>query len=195
VHQVLGDAITVLVPLRKELLCERAVALAGPVPRGLEHTLRSLGARTETLPGGAADEAALEAWAQERAPLRGLVYDAAAAFGGGGEAAIQAALEQAWVAVRAVAVGALIDGEQGGKIVVVAPRAGAGALVLAAAAALENLARTLSVEWARYAITATAVVPGPEATEQQLAELVCFLISPAGDYFSGCRFDLGGSPW
>ena len=67
----------------------------------------------------------------------------------------------------------------------------AQAFAQASRAALENLARTLSVEWARYGITATAITPGAATTDEQLAELVCFLVSPAGDYFSGCRFSLG----
>ena len=61
-------------------------------------------------------------------------------------------------------------------------------------AGLENLARTLSVEWARYGITAVAITPGTSTTDAELAELVCFLASPAGGYFSGCRFDLGSVP-
>jgi NAD(P)-dependent dehydrogenase (short-subunit alcohol dehydrogenase family) len=61
-------------------------------------------------------------------------------------------------------------------------------------AALENLARTLSVEWARYGITAVALWPGADTTDAELAELACFLISPAGGYFSGCRFELSGAP-
>jgi hypothetical protein len=73
---------------------------------------------------------------------------------------------------------------------VVAPCPDAGAFADAARAALENLTRTLSVEWARYEITATTVAPGATTTDDQIAELVCFLVSPAGDYFSGCRFSL-----
>jgi NAD(P)-dependent dehydrogenase (short-subunit alcohol dehydrogenase family) len=73
----------------------------------------------------------------------------------------------------------------------IAPRPDAGAFAGAARAALENLARTLSVEWARYGITATAITPGKATTDDQIAQLVCFLVSPAGDYFSGCRFSLG----
>lgn len=186
-------------PLRVDLLKERALVLAGPAPAVLRDALVALGARAEVLPEHRTGEDELEAWARERAPMHGLVYDAAPAFARGGEATLQAAVEQAWMAARAVAVGALIrgdgaDGATGGKIVFVAPRSDAGPLAGAAGAALENLARTLSVEWARHAITAIAVVPGPSATADQLAELVCFLVSPAGDYFSGCRFDLGGPP-
>jgi NAD(P)-dependent dehydrogenase (short-subunit alcohol dehydrogenase family) len=47
------------------------------------------------------------------------------------------------------------------------------------------------VEWARFGITAVAIVPSAATTEEELATLVAFLCSPAGSYFSGCRFDLG----
>lgn len=177
--------------LREDLLRDRAVALAGPVSGPVSGALAALGARTEALPTG--DESELEDWARERAPLHGLVYDAGSAFAGGGEAPLQGAIEQAWGAVRAVAVGALIEAGGPGKIVLVAPSPDAGPLAGAAVAALESLARTLSVEWARHGITATAVVPGPTTSDEELAEMVCFLVSPAGDYFSGCRFDLRGS--
>ena len=61
----------------------------------------------------------------------------------------------------------------------------------AARAALENLARTLSAEWARYGITVTAIAPGRSTTDDEVASLVAFLTSVAGDYYSGCRFELG----
>ena len=60
-----------------------------------------------------------------------------------------------------------------------------------AQAGFENLARTLSVEWARYRVTTVAVAAGPHADGGDVAEVVCYLVSVAGDYFSGCRFDLG----
>jgi NAD(P)-dependent dehydrogenase (short-subunit alcohol dehydrogenase family) len=188
-----GDAITVLMLLREDLLSDRVLALAGPAPDAVTKALVSLGARAEALPGGGADDAELEGWARDRAPLHGLLYDATPAFGEGGEEALRAAVDGAWAAVRAVAVGALIPAasDVARKIVLVAPPVVAGPFARAAAAALENLARTLSVEWARYGITAVAVVPGTATTPGELAELVCFLVSPAGDYFSGCRIDLG----
>jgi NAD(P)-dependent dehydrogenase (short-subunit alcohol dehydrogenase family) len=77
---------------------------------------------------------------------------------------------------------AWIEAERGGKVILVAPADDAPQR-----AAHENLARTLSVEWARYGITVTAILPG---AAQDVAELVAFLASPAGDYYSGCAFDL-----
>jgi NAD(P)-dependent dehydrogenase (short-subunit alcohol dehydrogenase family) len=177
--------------LREELLAGRAIALAGGVSQTVADALGELGARTEAL-DAALDEDRAREWASGRAPFHALVYDAGSAFGAGGPAGLSKALEQGWVGVRALATGALISDEQGGKIVLIGPRSDAGTFASAARAALENTARTLSVEWARYAITATMIAPGAATTDQELAELVCFLVSPAGDYLSGCRFELAG---
>jgi NAD(P)-dependent dehydrogenase (short-subunit alcohol dehydrogenase family) len=76
-------------------------------------------------------------------------------------------------------------------VVLIAPRPDAGPFAAAARAALENLARTLSVEWARHGVGTVAITPGDGATDDELGELVCFLVSPAGEYFSGCVFELG----
>ncbi len=124
------------------------------------------------------------------APLHALLFDAARTFGGGGQPLLGAALEAAWVATRGVANGALIPGGAG-KVVLIAPRPSGGPFASAARAALENLARTLSVEWARYGVSAVAVAPGARTADEELAELVAFLVSPAGDYFSGCLLELG----
>ena len=58
----------------------------------------------------------------------------------------------------------------------------------AARAGLENLARTLSIEWARHRIRPVAILPGEEPSPT--AELVAFLASPGGAYYSGCAFTL-----
>lgn len=100
-------------------------------------------------------------------------------------------LERTWAAVRTLAVGALIPTGTG-KVILVAPRPGDGPHAGAARAAAENLARTLSVEWARHRITVVAVAPGDATGDRELAAVVAYLISPAGDYFSGCRVELGG---
>jgi NAD(P)-dependent dehydrogenase (short-subunit alcohol dehydrogenase family) len=93
--------------------------------------------------------------------------------------------------VREIAVGALIDADHPGKLVLVGPAADAGPLARAAGAGLENLARTLSVEWARHRVTSVMVSPGPGSTAASLSTLVGFLVSEAGDYLSGCRVELG----
>jgi hypothetical protein len=100
-------------------------------------------------------------------------------------------LDGAWLALRPQAQ-AMIDAEAGGKLVLVAPSpSDPGAE--AARAGLENLARTLSIEWARYGIRTTALLPGPATDARELAELTAFLASRAGDYYSGCAFALGAA--
>jgi NAD(P)-dependent dehydrogenase (short-subunit alcohol dehydrogenase family) len=179
--------------LRSGLLDGRAVALAGGVTPAVSGALSALGARVHEL-DAALDEDGARNWAGEVAPLHALVFDAAPTFADGGQTHLGAALEAAWVATRGVATGALIPAGAG-KVLLLAPRRDDAWFAGAARAALENLARTLSVEWARYGVTAVAIAPGGRAGEEELAELVCYLVSPAGEYFSGCLFELGqGGP-
>jgi NAD(P)-dependent dehydrogenase (short-subunit alcohol dehydrogenase family) len=181
--------------LRHSLLQGRAIALSGAVPDDVADGLASLGARIEQIDGEAQlgeGEERVGDWARARAPLDAVVYDAGGAFDGGGDRALRAALEGAWVAVREVATGALIPGG-GGKVLLISPRPDAGGFAEAARAALENLARTLSVEWARYGVSAAMIAPGSATSDEQLAELVSFLVSEAGAYVSGCRLELGGA--
>jgi NAD(P)-dependent dehydrogenase (short-subunit alcohol dehydrogenase family) len=89
----------------------------------------------------------------------------------------------------------------------------------AARAAVENMMRTLSVEWARFGITLVALAAGqfdtetmrtkypPEVvaavpgtvplgrlgTEEEMAWLIAYLASPAGDFFSGTVITLDGA--
>ncbi len=180
--------------LRDGLLRGRAVALAGGVADPVRERLEALGARVEIMSDGerlGEDEERVGEWARATAPLHAIVCDAGPAFADGGEAGLTAALERAWVAIREVANGALIPGEEPGKIVVLGPRLASGPLAEAARAGLESLARTLSVEWARHGISAVMVAPGDASTPIEVAELVCFLVSPAGEYLSGCRLELG----
>ena len=175
--------------LREDLLAGRRVALGPGVSRAVSGLLESLGASL----GALAD---LDAPAQDQhngdhPAFDVVVHDAGVAFDRGGGDGLAGALDQTWHAVAAAATRALIPGGAGGKIVLIAPRAGAARHAEAARAALENLARTLSVEWARYGITVTAIAPGRSTTEEEVASLVAFLTSFAGDYYSGCRFELG----
>jgi NAD(P)-dependent dehydrogenase (short-subunit alcohol dehydrogenase family) len=176
--------------LRADLLKGRRIAIGGDADPELTGALAGLGAELVDLPteGLGEDEERVGEWAREHGPLHALVY--LAGFGSGGDRALVAALDRAWAAVREVAVGALIEPERPGKIVLVAPGSEAGALAGSAAAGLENLARTLSVEWARYQVSAVMVARGT-ATTAQVGTLVAFLISEAGEYLSGCRLELG----
>lgn len=179
--------------LRADLLQGRRIGLAGGGSEEVGAALSALGAELEPLAGEeiATEEERVGEWARAHRPLHALVYSATAVFGAGGEEALLATLEEAWGAVREVAVGALIEAGHPSKVVLLGPRSDAGPYAAAARAGLENLARTLSVEWARYGVTAVTVAAGPHSTERELANLVCFLVSEAGEYLSGCPVALG----
>ncbi|HET6508430.1 MAG TPA: hypothetical protein VFG42_16670 [Baekduia sp.] len=156
--------------------------------------LVALGARVVTVEGDLADEDAVAAAIGALGPIDVLVVDAASAFAaaGGGVPGLRVAVDDAWNVVRAVAVASWIEADrEGGKAILVAPGADAGEHADAVGAALENAARTLSVEWARFGIRTTAIRPRAGATGDQRAELVAFLASRAGDYFTGCAFAPG----
>lgn len=141
---------------------------------------------SELNPELAADEKAVAAWAEQASPLDVLIRGEA----GGDAVAHDDFLACTWATVRAVATEAFIPARQG-RIVLLASRPAEVPHAGPTRAALENLARTLSVEWARFGIITTAIAPGPTTTDEEIAQLVPFLCSPAGAYFSGCRFDLG----
>lgn len=179
--------------LRGDLLQGRAVAVAPGVPAAVDAALARLGARVELLEFEKSPDHEVGDWARAHGPLDVLVYDATLSFGDGGQEGLLAAMQDAWVAIREMAVGELINSPRPSKIVLLGPRAGAGAFATATSAALENLARTLSVEWARYRIGVVLVARALQTGEQEVAELVCFLASPGADYLSGCRLELGAS--
>jgi citronellol/citronellal dehydrogenase len=131
-------------------------------------------------------------------------------------------VEGTWLMCHAVATKAMIPGG-GGKIVNVtlSPHHGLPGMAhsSAARAAVENLTRVLSIEWARFDIRLTALAAGHFATdtlmtkypkpvvegvsrtvplgrlgtEQEFAWLVAFIASPGGDYFSGAILTLDGA--
>jgi len=160
-----------------------AVFEPGPLGEATSAACRKLGART---PDFVPDE--------HEGPLDTLVIDAAGRFAAAppdGLAPLRAAADDAWVAARAAATAVMIDTTGGGKIVLLAPAPDAGPHAEATRAALENMARTLSIEWARYDIRVTAIHPHASTPLADVAALVAYLASPAGDYFSGCVFSLG----
>jgi NAD(P)-dependent dehydrogenase (short-subunit alcohol dehydrogenase family) len=148
----------------------------------------ALGAEVLALDADLDDEDAVGAAAGALGRIDVLVVDGDGPFAaaGGGMAGLRAAVDGGWNAVRAVVnAGWTGDGAPGGKVVLLAPGAAEDTFATAAGAALENTARTLSIEWSRFGVRVVAVRAGDP---DQRAELVAFLASPAGDYFTGCSF-------
>ena len=136
-------------------------------------------------------------------------------------------VEGTWLMTHAVATKAMMGGPEGdprgGKIVNVtlSPHHGLPGMAhsSAARAAVENLTRVLSIEWARFGIRLTALAAGHFATdtlmtkypkpvvegvagtvplqrlgtEEEFAWLVAYLATPGGDYFSGAVLTLDGA--
>jgi citronellol/citronellal dehydrogenase len=136
-------------------------------------------------------------------------------------------VEGTWLMSHAVATKAMMGGRdgvpRGGKIVNVtlSPHHGLPGMAhsSAARAAVENLTRVLSIEWARFGIRLTALAAGHFATEtlrtkypkqvvegvagtvplgrlgteEEFAWLVAYLASPAGDYLSGAILTIDGA--
>jgi NAD(P)-dependent dehydrogenase (short-subunit alcohol dehydrogenase family) len=169
------------------------VATAGGA-RLVDAACVALGATTVAIDADPRDEEALAAAAAALGPVGTLVCDAGAPFvaAGGGIDGVRAGLDQTCNVTRAVTNAIWRPGD-GGKLVLLAPRPRDGAHAGALAAALENTVRTLSIEWARYAIRTTAVLPGDATTDDDVGGLIAYLASPAGDYFSGCAFTLGAA--
>jgi len=199
--------------LRPDLLRETSILVVtaparagGPAPESLDDTLveslgqtvceacGQLGARVDSYArDSAADETAMDAAVASAATNPGgiemLVVDGAALFASGG---LRECLDSAWDATRAVVNLAFLPAGRGGRIIYLAPAPNAGEQADAARAGLENLARTLSVEWARHGITTVAIALGDTTTPGEAAALTAYLASPVGAYFSGCLLDLRG---
>jgi citronellol/citronellal dehydrogenase len=143
---------------------------------------------------------------------------------------IELNVQGTWLMTHAAATKAFIPGG-GGKVVsiTISPHHGMPGMVHsgAARAAVENMMRTLSIEWARYDIRLCAIAAGqfdtevlrtkypPQVaenvhrtvplqrlgTEEEMAWLIAYLASPAGDFFSGSVITLDGArdnwfgPW
>jgi NAD(P)-dependent dehydrogenase (short-subunit alcohol dehydrogenase family) len=186
-----------LIPLRPDLLARNVIARAGTgeLLDAAAARLTALGASVEALiaPAGEDPEEALgpaaEALAARKAPSA-VVIDASGE--GAGAEAFRSGLDGAWMAARAIVSRSWIPAGHGGPIVLIAARPAPDPWVAGARAAVENLARTSSIEWARYAIRPIAVLPGEDTAPEEAADLVAYLVSEAGAYFSGCVLDLRG---
>lgn len=179
--------------LRPGLLDGLVVAVASPPASGGGRFAPAVAAASAAL-GAQVHEVAIDPFGDPPEPPADadqLVWDGAGAFAAAGEGdpsveAVRAVLDGAWLAVRALAP------ERATKVVLIAPPPG-GAHAAAARAGLENLVRTLSVEWARYGVRTAAIHPGAATEPATVAELCAFLASPAGDYHSGSLIALGGA--
>ncbi len=157
-----------------------------------------LGARVGSLPGDGADEATTRQRAERLlgdGAVDVLVCDGQALYAAGpqpGASAVRHCADACWNALRAVATAAWIEQDRGGRVVLVAPAPDETPWAEAVRAALENVARTLSIEWARHSITLMAIAPGEHTDAHEVGELIALLSSPAGAYFSGGQLDLRG---
>jgi citronellol/citronellal dehydrogenase len=131
-------------------------------------------------------------------------------------------LEGTWLMTHAVATRAMIPARSGKVVsITLSPHHGLPGMAhsSAARAAVENLMRVLSIEWARYGIRLNAIAAGAFGTDtfhakypqpfvdaaaesvplgrvgraEELAWLVAYLASPAGDYVSGTVLTIDGA--
>jgi citronellol/citronellal dehydrogenase len=143
---------------------------------------------------------------------------------------IELNVQGTWLMTHAAATKAFIP-QGGGKVlsVTLSPHNGMPGMVHsgAARAAVENMMRTLATEWARFGIKTCALAAGQFKTEtlmtkypqvvvdnlvrsipigraglsEEMAWLVAYLASPAGDFFSGTTITIDGGrdnwagPW
>jgi citronellol/citronellal dehydrogenase len=131
-------------------------------------------------------------------------------------------VEGTWLMTHAVATKAMIPAGRGKVVsITLSPHNGLPGMAhsSAARAAVENLMRVLSIEWARHGIVLNAIAPGQIATEtlltkypraivdvmastvpaqrlgrpEEIAWLVAYLASPAGDFVSGTVLTVDGA--
>jgi citronellol/citronellal dehydrogenase len=135
---------------------------------------------------------------------------------------IELNVQGTWQMTHAAATKAFIPQESGKVVsVTLSPHHGMPGMVHsgAARAAVENMMRTLSIEWSRFNVKLVAVAPGqfdtetlrtkyPKpvvenvhrtvplgrlGTEEEMAWLIAYLASPAGDFYSGCVITIDGA--
>ena len=135
---------------------------------------------------------------------------------------IELNVQGTWQMTHAAATKAFIPQESGKVVsVTLSPHHGMPGMVHsgAARAAVENMMRTLAIEWSRFNIKLVAVAPGqfdtetlrtkyPKpvvenvhrtvplgrlGTEDEMAWLIAYLASPAGDFYSGCVITIDGA--
>ncbi len=196
------------------LLVAGPPAPAGPQGAAVARAFAELGAAVSTCVPHAEDEPAVDravaAALAGAGALHVLAVDGAGLFAHacgaergdgegegavGGEAtpsALRTCMDAAWNVTRAVVNLAFLPAPAPVQRVLYLAPAPEGEHAEAVRAALENLARTLSVEWARHGIAAVTVAPAAGTSVEEVAAVAAFLASPAGAYFSGCLLDMRG---
>jgi citronellol/citronellal dehydrogenase len=209
----------------------------GRRPEPLEETVAQIeraGGRADAAPADIRDEEAVprlvDAIVERHGRLDVLVNNAGGQFLSPAEAispkgfrtVVELNVQGTWQMTHAAATKAFIP-QRSGKVVsvTVSPHQGFPGMVHtgAARAAVENMMRTLSVEWARFGIKLCAVAAGQFDTEvlrtkypkavsenvartvplgrlgrpEEMAWLIAFLASPAGDFFSGTVLTIDGA--
>jgi citronellol/citronellal dehydrogenase len=209
----------------------------GRRPEPLEETIEAIasrGGRAEADPMDIRDEAAVESLVdgvlERHGRLDVLVNNAGGQFLSPAEAispkgfrtVIELNVQGTWQMTHAAATKAFIP-QRSGKVVSVtlSPHNGMPGMVHsgAARAAVENMMRTLSIEWSRFNIKLCAVAAGQFDTEvlrtkypkevgenvartvplgrlgrpEEMAWLIAFLASPAGDFLSGAVLTIDGA--
>jgi NAD(P)-dependent dehydrogenase (short-subunit alcohol dehydrogenase family) len=215
-------AVVIACGRREEPLVETA-ALAAGLPGAFEHGILDI---REEEPVGRFFDGVLE----RHGRLDVLVNNAGGQFLSPAEAitpkgfrtVIDLNVQGTWLMTHAAATRAFIP-QGGGKVlsVTLSPHNGMPGMVHsgAARAAVENMMRTLAVEWARFGIKTVALAAGQFATEtlltkypqvvvdnlersipigragrpEELAWLVAYLASPAGDFYSGTTITIDGA--
>jgi citronellol/citronellal dehydrogenase len=197
-------------------------------------TITSGGGRAEVDPMDIRDEAAVDALVdgvlERHGHLDVLVNNAGGQFLSPAEAispkgfrtVIELNVQGTWQMTHAAATKAFIP-QRSGKVVsvTISPHNGMPGMVHsgAARAAVENMMRTLSIEWARFNVKLCAVAAGQFDTEvvrtkyprevsenvartiplgrlgrpEEMAWLIAFLASPAGDFLSGAVLTIDGA--
>jgi citronellol/citronellal dehydrogenase len=131
-------------------------------------------------------------------------------------------VEGTWLMTHAVATKAMIPARAGKVVsITLSPHQGQPGMAhsSAARAAVENLMKVLSIEWSRYGIRLNAIAAGQFATDtlktkypqqivdaltdtiplgrlgesEEIAWLVAYLASPAGDFVSGAVLTVDGA--
>jgi citronellol/citronellal dehydrogenase len=216
---------------------DAAVVICGRRPKPLEAvvgTIASAGGHAEAVPMDIRDDQAVDALFEGVLERHGridlLVNNAGGQFLSPAEAispngfrtVIELNVTGTWLMTHAAATKAFIPQERGKVIsITISPHNAMPGMVHsgAARAAVENMMRTLSVEWSRFGIRLCAIAAGqfdtetlrtkypaqvvesiPRTvplgrlgTEEEMAWLVAYLASPAGDFFSGSVITIDGA--